>query len=150
MTQRGLFREDSFAGRALDLLDLLRSPETAQFLSEFDLIGFVDLKLSWVTLPGCDLNGRKRAPVPLFEVYISAWLFVDFFLLLRRLWIFAATSQARQHVLLIQTVRYFLQAFLTFPVLLDKNSCFVLIGESARRFSQVFLGRDDHGIVLGA
>ena len=43
VAQGGLFREDSIAGRTLDLLDLLRPSEAAELLSEFDLIGFVDL-----------------------------------------------------------------------------------------------------------
>lgn len=71
MAQRGLFGEDTLAGRTLDLFDLLRTPEAAQLLSEFDLIGLVDLYLSGVSLPGCDLDDRQRAPVPLLEVYIS-------------------------------------------------------------------------------
>lgn len=45
---------------------------------------------------------------------------------------------------------YFLRAFLAFPVLLEQGGCLVLVGESAGRFSGVFLGRDDHGIVLRA
>lgn len=43
VAQRGLFGENSLAGWALDLLDLLRASEAAELLSEFDLIGLVDL-----------------------------------------------------------------------------------------------------------
>ena len=50
----------------------------------------------------------------------------------------------------MQAVQYFLQAFLAFPVLLAKRGHYVLIGESAGRQPRVFLGRYDHGIVLGA
>lgn len=50
-------------------------------------------------------------------------------------------------MLLIQVRGHFERAFLAFLLFFHKGDALVLVGESAGRFSGVFLGRDDHGIV---